>query len=184
MMKILEAMTKANEHEQARAMLQDITMAQNLLDNGASELSNDKPEKAEAPFRAALEIDERLVLGDKLKKLSDDEKRRELEKRTSYVRRTIVESMSSKCYERGKSAADRKDFRQACRTWKLGASFTRGNIDLLKALTNVCTKRAGETLERATTCEQLKAALEFAVDGDGYKKQINDRMLEEGCTGP
>lgn len=184
LLKILEAMSKANEHELARKLLQDITEAQNLLDNGASELSNDKPEKAAIPFRRALEVDERLVLGDRLKQLSDDEKRRELEKRTSYVRRTIIESMSSKCYERGKFSADRKDFKLACQVWKLGDTFGRTNTDLVKALTNVCTRRAEEILAHDPSCAQLQQALEFAVDGDGFKQQINQRLEQDGCSSP
>jgi hypothetical protein len=67
--------------------------------------------------------------------------------------------------------------------WKLGSSFNRSHIDLLRALTNVCTKRAGETLARAENCEQLKQVLDFAVDGDGFKKQTEEKMAGlDGCS--
>jgi|APLak6261679142_1056127.scaffolds.fasta_scaffold00021_29 pSer/pThr/pTyr-binding forkhead associated (FHA) protein len=180
--KIGENMAKAQLHESAKALLLDINNAINLYENGTSEITNDRPEKAEVPFLKALAVDEKLVLGDRAGKLSAEEKKRELDKRTSFVRRNIVETMSSTCYEKGKGLADRKDFRAACRYWKLGSTFSRSNIDLLKALTNVCTKRAGEAFDRAQSCEQLKAALDFAVDGDGFKEKITDSMTEEGCN--
>jgi hypothetical protein len=157
-------------------------MAQNLLANGLTEITNEKPEKAEAPFRKALEVDEKLVLGERRLKMDEEARRKELDRRASFVRRTITDTMSTTCYNRGKTSADRKDFRQACKMWKLGVSFSRANIDLLKALTNVCTRRAEEAIGRAQGCEQLKQVLDFAVDGDGFKKQAEDRMLEEGCT--
>jgi ABC transport system ATP-binding/permease protein len=122
------------------------------------------------------------VLGDRAAKLTAEEKKKELDKRVSFIRKAIVETMSSQSYEKGKGLADRKDFRAACRIWKLGSNFSRSNIDLLKALTNVCTKRAQDAFDRAQTCEQLKAAMDFAVDGDGFKEKITESMTEEGCT--
>jgi pSer/pThr/pTyr-binding forkhead associated (FHA) protein/tetratricopeptide (TPR) repeat protein len=180
--KIKESIGKAALHEQATALLLDINNAMNFYENGTSEITNDRPEKAEEHFRKALLVDEKLVLGDKAKTLSEDEKRRELDRRASFVRKNIVETMSSKCLEKGRALADRKDFRAACRIWKLGNGFSRSNIDLLKALTNVCTKRASDSFDRAETCEQLKAGLDFAVDGDGFKEKITASMEEQGCN--
>lgn len=180
--KIKENMSKAALHDQAKALLNDVNDAINFYENGVTELGKEKPEIAAEHFKKAMAIDERLILGDKAAKLPEEERRKEIEKRASFVRRNIVESMSSKCYQKGKTSADRKDFRQACKVWKLGAAFSRGNIDLLKALTNVCTKRAGETLDRAENCEGLKAAMDFAVDGDGYKEKIEAAMTESGCN--
>ena len=129
-----------------------------------------------------MAVDERLVLGERAAKLTAEEKKKELDKRVSYIRKAVVESMSSQSYEKGKALADRKDFRAACRVWKLGLKFSRSNIDLLKAATNVCTPRASESFERAQTCEQLKAALDFAVDGDGIKEKIVESMTAKGCN--
>lgn len=180
--KITEKMEKAQYHEAARALLLDINNAINLYENGTTEITNDRPEKAQVPFLKALAVDERLVLGDRAGKLTAEEKKKELEKRVSFIRKAIVETMSSQSYEKGKALADRKDFRAACRIWKLGNDFSRSNIDLLKALTNICTKRASEAFDRAQTCEQLKAAMDFAVDGDGFKEKITESMTEEGCN--
>ncbi len=181
--KIRENVGKAQWHEVARSLQRDINQAINLFENGSSEITNNRPDKAEGPYMKALGFDERIVLGERADKMSAEEKKRELEKNTSFIRRAIVETMSRSAYESGKALADRKDFRAACLMWKLGAKFSRGNIDLLKALTNVCTRRAGEALERAETCAQLKAAQDFAVEGDGFEARINDKLAdpEWGC---
>jgi hypothetical protein len=165
--RVIENMAKAEHHAQAKELLLDINNAINLYENGLTELTNERPEAAAGAFLRALVVDERLVLGS--------------EKHVSFLRKSIVESMASATYEKGKGFADRKDFRAACRVWKLGLTFTRSNIDLLKAVTNVCTRRAQDAFDKAESCEQLKAALDFAVDGDGFKERIGERMNDEGC---
>lgn len=179
--RVLESMSKAAFHEAARALLLDINNAINLYANGTTELTNDRPERAVVAFNKALELDERLVLGDARLELDAASKKRELARRTSYLRRTINDSMGSRTYEKGKASADRKDFRAACRAWKLGLSFSRANLDLLKAATNVCTPRAYEAVRAAETCEQLRAGLDFAVDGDGAAEKLREKLLDQGC---
>lgn len=180
--KVLENVNKAPVHEQARGLLLDVTNAISYFKTGQTELSNDKPEKAEESFRKALALDEKLVLGDGNAKLTDDQRRRELEKRASFVRRGITEGMASTCYLKGKAQADKKDVLAACRVWKLGLSFNRANADLLKA-GYFCTQRAKEAYGRAVatgSCEQLKGVLVLAVDGDGYKEQVQE-ILDQNC---
>jgi ABC transport system ATP-binding/permease protein len=179
--KLLGQMSRAEHHAMARALLLDLNEAINLYENGTTELSNDRPEKAAELFRRALEVDARLMLGESARSLSDEDRRRELSKRQSFIRKSIIESMATNSYEKGKTLADRKDFRAACRSWKLGSTFSRSNIDLLKALTNVCTRRAAEMFERAQTCDQLRVALDYAVDGDGIKEKVEATLAEEQC---
>jgi hypothetical protein len=90
-------------------------------------------------------------------------------------------TMGRAAYDQGRQLADRKDFRAACGAWKVGLTFSRANLDLLKAVTNVCTRRAAETYERAQSCEELKAALDYAVEGDGFAEKINESLVEQGC---
>lgn len=182
--KVLENVSKADSHQQARALLLDVNNVINFYQNGVTELTNERPDKAEEPFKKALALDEKLVLGERAAKMSEDDKRRELDRAPSFLRRTIIETMSSTCYQRGKTLADRKDFRQACKIWKLGAAFSRGNIDLLKALTNVCTQRARSGLDQADTCAQLQQVIDFAVDGDGFRQMAEAKMAEQGCSSP
>jgi pSer/pThr/pTyr-binding forkhead associated (FHA) protein/tetratricopeptide (TPR) repeat protein len=178
--KILESVSKAKLHDEARVLLLDINNAISLFKTGQTELSNDRPEKAEEPFRKALALDEKLVLGEKASKLKDDEKRRELEKRSSFVRRGVVEGMSNTCYQKGKAQADKNDFRAACRIWKLGLSFSRANADLLRAC-YVCTQKATDALKKANSCQALNVVLDLAVEGDGLKERVEESKLENKC---
>jgi hypothetical protein len=84
-------------------------------------------------------------------------------------------------YERGKDLADRKDWRAACRFWKEGLTFGRDDVDLLKAVTNVCTMRAHDVLRTADSCEALKGGLDFAVDGDGQRELLEGELDRHGC---
>ncbi len=179
--KVGEQLSKAQYHEVARALLLDMNEAINLYENGVAELAAGRLEKAELVFLKALAVDERLVLGDRLATLTAAATKKELEKRVSFIRRSIVESMNTQTYEKGRALADRKDFRGACKTWKVGLTFSRSNIDLLKAATNVCTPRASEAFGGALTCEQLRAALDFAVDGDGLREEIEASLVGESC---
>lgn len=175
--KLLENASKAAVHDEARALLLDITNATSFFKTGQTELSNDRPEQAEPWLRKALALDETLVLGTALAKLPDDQKRRELEKRTSFVRKVSIEGMSNTCYLKGKTHADAKDLRSACKVWKLGLSFSRANADLLKA-GYFCSQQARDALSSATNCEQLKAVLDLSVDGDGFKEQVQERLAQ------
>jgi len=179
--KVLENVNKAQHHQEARALLLDVNNVINYYQNGVTELTNERPDRAEEPFRKALALDEKLLLAGKAAKMTEEERRKELDRVASFVRKTIVETMASNCYQRGKALADRKDFRQACKIWKLGASFSLGNLELLRALTNVCTQRARTALEQASNCAQLQQVLDFAVDGDGFKQQAEAALVEQGC---
>ena len=68
--------------------------------------------------------------------------------------------------------------------WKLGYSYYRGNTDLLKAVANVCTARAGEASDGAKTCDDHVKVIEWAVDGDGFKEKSEAKMRELGCPAP
>lgn len=177
--RIQDSMQKSKLHDQARELSRNMTSAANQYKSGSTELGNDKPEKAEEPFRNALAIDEKLVMGETVG--TNEALRRELDRRKSFVRRNILEEMSKSTYQKGKGFADRQDWRQACRVWKLGMSFSKSDTDLLRAVTNKCTGRAAEFFKTANSCEELKAVLEYAVDGDTYKEKATAAMAEMKC---
>jgi ABC transport system ATP-binding/permease protein len=179
--RILETVSKAKLHDEVRELLLDVDNSASFFRTGQTELSNDKPEKAEDPFRKALALDEKLVLGPTLLKLPDEQRRKESEKRASFVRKGIVDGMGSTCYTKGKALADKKDFRAACKVWKLGISFNRANADLLKA-GYFCTQKAGEALKKADSCPALNVVLDLAVEGDGYKEKVAELATENGCN--
>ncbi len=179
--KIGENMSKAELHEAAKQLLNDVSNAINLYDNGMGEISNDRLERAESTLLRALALDEKLVLGERGTTLKPEEKSRELDRRVSFLRKNIVESMGSRSLQKGRALADRNDFRGACKIWKLGGKFSDTNIDLLKALTNACTARAKAAFANAESCEQLKAVLDFAVDGDTFKEKVVEVLAQKGC---
>ncbi len=179
--KIQDNMQKAAFHDRARELGRNMSTAANQYQSGSTEVSNDKPEKAEGPFREALAIDEKLVMGDAPPPAKDDARHKELERRMSFVRRSIIDMMAKHTLEKGRGYADRHDDIKACAVWKLGMSFSRSNIDLLKALTNVCTKKASEKMKTAQTCEELKAVLKYAVDQDTFREKALAAMEEKGC---
>ncbi len=88
----------------------------------------------------------------------------------------LTATIADDLFEEGVALANRRDFRGACRLWKKADSFERSNIDLLKALTNVCTRQASMALAAARNCRQLELVLEFAVDGDGFKEKAEERL--------
>ncbi len=178
--KIKENVNKVQYHEQADRLLLDVTNAISNYQTGLTEIANDKPEKALEPFNKALALDEKLVLAEKANGLSPDFKKRELEKRTSFLRRGVADAMPAKCYEKGKGAADRKDFKQACALWKMGMTFSRAHNDLLKA-SYFCTQKAQKMLDNASTCDELEQVLEYAVDGDKIKEDVEQKKIEGGC---
>lgn len=179
--RILETVSKAKLHDEARELLLDVDNAASFYRTGQTELSNDKPEKAEDPFRKALALDEKLVLGATLLKLPEEPRRKETEKRASFVRKGIVDGMGNTCYAKGKVLADKKDFRAACKVWKLGKSFNRANADLLKAV-YFCTQKAGEAFKKADSCAALTVVLDLAQDGDGLKDKVAQMSVENGCN--
>lgn len=176
------ARTATLTSNEARALSVDIRRAGELQLKTRIELASISGPGIDraAPFaREFLDVDERLMLGEGATRLSLEERKRALARLESRPRRELIAALARGAYERGKALADRKDFRGACRAWKLGAEFSRGDLDLLKALTNVCTKKAAAAFDAATTCEQLQVVKDFAVPGDGYAEKVDERVYTE-----
>src|SRR6185436_20381736 len=124
-----------------------IAEVEGLLKGGATDLSNEDPERAEDPYKEALSIDERLVLGADKAALPEADKKADLDRFKSYQRKNIQHDMAAACYDKGKYWMDRKDEKRACKLWRVGFWFYKGDSNLLKAVTNVCTQRAHDALE-------------------------------------
>lgn len=180
---VLKDPARQTAHAQARALGDDLQVLSRLLLQVSFELNNDAPrwQLVERDARAALELDARVLLQGDATRLSSDELSRALRELESAPRRELVREVSRAAYEHGKHFADRKDFRASCRVWKVGAAFSRADLDLLKALTNVCTRKAVSALDEAHTCEQLRVVLDFAVDGDGVRERAEEALEKSGC---
>lgn len=178
--KVIESRSKEALIDLARDVIKELGQAYNYYENGTTALANDQLPKAADLYRRALEYDERIVLGPAPPK-SPEERKRQLELKTSYVRRQIIDNMGTAAYQKGKEKADHNDRRAACKTWKIGGSISRTKPDLLRAMAT-CSGWAHDRLadaKAANTCEAYKLVLDFAVDGDGAKEEvmaITDKM--------
>jgi hypothetical protein len=179
--RVLEKNEKAKVHALAKQIQRDIAEVTGLFKDGSTELGREEPEHAEEAFKEALVIDERLVLGPEKAALPEADKKADLERFKSYVRKNIQHDMAAACYDKGKFWMDRKDEKRACKLWRLGFWFYKGDSNLLKAVTNICTQRAHEMLESAGDCTGLARVLDYEVQGDGTKEEYERRKAELKC---
>ncbi|WP_342381505.1 FHA domain-containing protein [Myxococcus stipitatus] len=157
----------AQFHAAADEMMKTMSTVDQLFKSGQSYLAADDPEKAAEPLREALEVDKSLML--------------ELaESKPSFYRRSILQDMADKAYQRGRHWADREDKRRGCKLWKLGFSFYAGNSDLNKAA-GFCSTLALNTFRGASTCADLAIVLDLAVKGDGVEDMVIAKKKELGC---
>jgi ABC transport system ATP-binding/permease protein len=182
--KMRDQREKAKYHAMVDNLAKDMSNVSGLYNEGQTELSGDKPEHAEEPFREALDLDARILLGEEKMKLPEAERKKELDRMQSWFRKSINYEMAQKCFERGTGIFERQDPRGACKVWKVGYSFYRGNTDLLKAVAEVCTANASQAFAGANSCEDLKLVLEWAIDGDGFKEKAEAKMAELACPAP
>lgn len=173
-------LAQADVPEARRAALQRDLDAFTLARAAAWSRLGERPadvDAAEAAVRHALELDARLVLG----REATAEDAAALTKAPSRARRDLTQALGAAHHAQGKAFADDGDFRGACLAWKRGLAFTRSHLDLMKAVTNVCTPRARQALDDATTCEDLRRGLDYAVDGDGYQGRYEEKLRAGGC---
>lgn len=159
---------KVEYHQQADELRKDIDAISNLYRVGSGFLGEGEIERAAENFRDVLEMDKK-VLG----ALATD--------KPGFYRRAIEQEMADQAYKLGKDWADRGDFRKACRLWKLGFGFFRGQPDLNRAV-GVCSNRGAGALKGAQSCDDLRVVLDYAVDGDGLKERVEPQQKEWNCT--
>jgi tetratricopeptide (TPR) repeat protein len=159
---------QAQFHLQADELIRDIGTAHNLYKTGETYLAEGDVEKAAEPFREALEVDKRLM-GDLA------------ETKPSFYRRSLLQDVADKAYERGRFWAERQAHRRGCRLWKLGFSFYAGNTQLNKAV-GFCSSKGLEVFNSASQCEDLQAVLDYAVKGDGLQEKVDKQKAEWNCA--
>ncbi len=169
-LKKLAANVESNDpQERLKAIGEELSSAERLFKRGEGLLAARAPELAREPFLKALEHDRRLLegLGDRY---------------PSFYRRKIQEDMTRNCYAKGRQWLERRNQRKACRAWKLGFEFYKGNADLNKAVAS-CSRRGAEALRKVRTCEQLLEVLDLAVEGDGVAPKVDEMRTSLRCRG-
>lgn len=167
--KIRENSAHAQHHSSADQLLRDISNAEQLFKVVGSQLQLQDPEKAAEPLAEGLDYDAKVMSPETL------------ESYPSFFRENAVKEMARVSYQQGVHWMDRSDALKACRYWKLGFKFYRGNPDLNRAIGNVCTQRANQALQTAQNCAGLERALVLAVDGDGLKEKAEAQKAEWKC---
>jgi hypothetical protein len=157
---------RAELQSAAKDLRKRVWLVMQLLKSGSVALQAHDPERAEKPFRAALERD-RALIG-------------ELGQSPSFVERTIQREMGAESYDRGKYWADRGDIHRACRIWKLGYAYSRGNLAVVQAVKH-CSERGGYLVDAASNCGMLATAAELAVEGDGLLEKLRAKRATLGC---
>jgi tetratricopeptide (TPR) repeat protein len=155
-------------HNQTDLLIKDVGNVDNLFKAGSTLLTSGEIEKAAEPFDEALEVDQRLM--------------QDLwESAPSFYRKNIQQDMADKAYERGRDWAKRDDPRRACRLWKIGFRFYKGNTDLIRVLSNLCSTQATKLFAGASSCGDLTEVMEWAVAGDGLEEKVAKKREELQC---
>ena len=155
-------------HNQTDLLIKDVGNVDNLFKSGSTLLQEGEIEKAAEPFDEALEVDKRLM-GELWEAVP------------SFYRKNIQQDMADKAYERGRDWAKRDDIRRACRLWKVGFRFYKGNTDLIRVLSNLCSTQATKIFAAASSCGDLNEVMEWAVAGDGLEEKVAKKKEELQC---
>ncbi|MBN1210428.1 MAG: FHA domain-containing protein [Myxococcaceae bacterium] len=159
---------QASLHGQVDLLIKDVSTVDQLFKAGSSLLQLEDVEKAAEPFDEALEVDKR-IMGELW------------EKAPSFYKRNIQQDIAEKSYARGRHWAQREDQAKACRIWKVGFRFYKGNTDLIRVLSNVCSTQGNRMLGAAGSCQDLVDVEHFAVPGDGLDEKIAAKKQELKC---
>jgi|GEM_PF-5060964 len=164
---VKEKSSKASLHAQAEALRKDMANVDSLKKIGDGMLKKGELEKAAKTYREALEFDARVIV--------------EHERFPSVTRRTIREELSAAALLAGNRFAVRPDLQKACAAYKLGFSFSKGNVALNGALMEQCSTPAQALLDSARSCADLDRALELAVPNDGIAERIAAQRPQLNC---
>lgn len=164
--RVRERAERAKIHASSDKLRREIASVDQLYKEGGARIQAEDPEGAAEPFREALTLDAEI-----LGSLPHE----------SFFRRNIQQDMAQSCLDRGKDWADRSDFRKACRLWKLGYTFFKGNANLLRALQNQCWSRAAAAFESATDCNGVNEVLDFVAEEDSVREKALQRKAELAC---
>ena len=154
-------------HSRAEELRRNISEVEQQFTQGEAQLKIDRPEDAAVSFRDAMQSDQRLM-------------ENEADTLPSFYRRNMQQDMAAATYVRGKFWYEREDFKRACRLWKLGLGFYKGNIQLNNAL-SFCAAKAVQALEAAKECDDLPSILEMSVGNDGISQKVESKKTEWKC---
>jgi tetratricopeptide (TPR) repeat protein len=168
LMKVRSNYELASLHGQTDLLIKDVGTVDQLFKTGSTLLTAGDVEKAAEPFDEALEIDKRLM-GDLWETVP------------SFYRKNIQSDIADRAYERGRDWVKREDPLRACKLWKIGFRFYKGNTDLIRVLSNVCSMQGSRMFAAAGSCADLAEVAQWAVAGDGLEEKMAKKKEELQC---
>lgn len=158
----------ASLHGETEQLLKAVSSVDQLFKQGQSLLTAGEVEAAAEPFDEALENDKRLMLD-------------MWETVPSFYRKNIQNDIAEKAYERGRDWIKREDPLRACKLWKIGFRFYKGNTDLIRVLSNVCSTRGTQLFANVGSCADMAEVALWAVPGDGLEEKMAKKKEELQC---
>lgn len=122
---------------------------------GQSALIRDNLRDAEAPFKIALELDQKLLAGTSLE---------------SFQARQTRQTLAKRFYDAGREHFDRSRHSDAFRAWAKGAEFAPRDGMLLDGLNRL--EKVAERMAADGDCADINAALNLVRDGRPLREKI------------
>ncbi|HVE82212.1 MAG TPA: FHA domain-containing protein [Myxococcales bacterium] len=166
--KIRQDLRKTEMHATAEQLALDMNAVASLYKTGQTLIQGDEVEKAAERYKEALATDQKLM-GESA------------EKYPSWFRDAMLRDVADATLKTGRVWMQRNDRKSACKYWRLGFGFYRGNVELNRAVSNQCSSKANELLGGAQSCADLEQVLLYAIDGDEVKERVGERKQQWAC---
>jgi len=166
--KIRHDIRRTELHAAAEDLSLDMNAVASLYKTGQTLIQSNEVDKAAERFREALTTDKKLMI-------------EEVEKYPSWFREAILRDIGDAALQAGRTWMQRNDRKSACKYWRMGFEFTKGNVELLRAVGNQCSTKAGELLQEAQSCADLENVMLYAIDGDGVKERVQEKKQQWAC---
>jgi len=170
--KIRQDLRRTELHAQAEDLMLDMNAVASLYKTGQTNIQAGEVDKAADHFREALATDKKLM-GDSVQDYP------------STWREFILRDIAAATLNAGRNfLGTRNDRKTACKYWRMGFEFTKGNSELNRAVGMQCSMEAGRLLSLARSCADLDGVMTFAVEGDDVRQKVDDKRKEWGCQAP
>ncbi|HYV49735.1 MAG TPA: FHA domain-containing protein, partial [Myxococcaceae bacterium] len=167
--KIRQDLRRTEMHAQAEDLMLDMNAVASLYKTGQTFIQGGEVDKAADRFREALATDKKLM-GDGVQDYP------------SSWREAILHDISEATLQAGRNyLGTRNDRRTACKYWRMGFEFTKGNVELNRAVGLQCSIEAGHLLTVARSCLDLDGVMALAIEGDDIRQKVEEKRKEWGC---
>jgi len=170
--KIRQDLKRSELHAQAEDLMLDMNAVASLYKTGQTFIQGGEVDKAAERFREALTTDKKLM-GDGIQDYP------------SWWREAMLRDIAEATLQAGRTfMGTRNDRKTACKYWRMGFEFTKGNVELNRAVGLQCSIEAGKMLAASRSCADLDAVMTLAIEGDDIRQKVEEKRKEWGCQAP